>query len=268
MWLVRLHLFISNFALLSAFAYVDVVARTPIIYGNDSLSVICEPNAAYTGNIDSIEMIRVYVERDGAKLGSLQSKLARIMKINGTDVLQSGPAKSDRYTISGNISTVGAAFLSVQVGAKDVMCSDSRLFRCKMQFIFKNRTMATYFTDKATCVRGPCNKCDVGPQNFVEGTQTTEEIKDTMRDPLFITGIGLAVTGSLCLVAGIALSVVSKTGQNVKSKADPIAVSNSHDNTAFYAELDDVHDVSRNTNDYVATMQRKQEENMYSALKM
>eukprot|EP00105_Crassostrea_gigas_P031268 XP_011453908.1 PREDICTED: uncharacterized protein LOC105346859 [Crassostrea gigas] len=101
MWLVRLHLYISSFTYLSAVAYVDVGMRTPITYGNESLSVVCEPHAAYKGSIERIEMIRVYVEWDGAKLGTMQSKLARIMRKNGSDVLQKGPAKTDRYIITG-----------------------------------------------------------------------------------------------------------------------------------------------------------------------
>lgn len=269
MWLVLLHLFISNFAYLSAVSYVDLVVRTPIIYGNESLSVVCEPHAAYKRSIASIEMIRVYVEWDGAKLGSMQSKLARIMRNNGSDVLQRGPAKTDRYTITGNLSTVDAAYLRVHVSASDVMCSDSRLFRCQMQFIFKNRTRGDDVTDKTTCVQGPCNKCEVDPQNLVEGIgKQTDIMEKTMKDPLFLASVGLAVIGSLCLVAGLTLIFLSKTGQKARSNANPTAVCNSQDNAACYAELDDVQDVNRNNNDYVATMQRKQEENMYSALKI
>lgn len=269
MWLVRLHLYISSFAYLSAVAYVDVGMRTPITYGNESLSVVCEPHAAYKGSIERIEMIRVYVEWDGAKLGTMQSKLARIMRKNGSDVLQKGPAKTDRYIITGNMSTVDAAYLRVHVSASNVMCSDSRLFRCEMQFIFKNKTRADDVSDRATCVQGPCNKCEVGPQNFVESTdKQTDEMGKTMKDPLFLASVGLAVIGFLCLVAGLTLIVVIKKEQKARSNGNPIAVCNSQDNAACYAELDDVQDVNRNNNDYVATMQRKQEENMYSALKI
>eukprot|EP00105_Crassostrea_gigas_P023219 XP_011442971.1 PREDICTED: uncharacterized protein LOC105339213 [Crassostrea gigas] len=116
---------------------------------------------------------------------------------------------------------------------------------------------------------GPCNKCEVGPQNFVESTdKQTDEMGKTMKDPLFLASVGLAVIGFLCLVAGLTLIVVTKKGQKARSNGNPIAVCNSQDNAACYAELDDVQDVNRNNNDYVATMQRKQEENMYSALKI
>ena len=52
------------------------------------------------------------------------------------------------------MSTVDAAYLRVHVSASNVMCSDSRLFRCEMQFIFKNKTRADDVSDRATCVQG------------------------------------------------------------------------------------------------------------------
>ena len=54
----------------------------------------------------------------------------------------------------GSITTVEAAYLEVFVNARDVMCSDSRLFRCEMDFILKNNTEATDIKDDATCIKG------------------------------------------------------------------------------------------------------------------
>ena len=54
----------------------------------------------------------------------------------------------------GSITTVEAAYLEVFVNARDVMCSDSRLFRCEMDFILKNKTEATDIKDDATCIKG------------------------------------------------------------------------------------------------------------------
>ena len=51
-------------------------------------------------------------------------------------------------------TTVETAYLEVFVNARDVMCSDSRLFRCEMVFILTNKTKATDVKDGATCIKG------------------------------------------------------------------------------------------------------------------
>ena len=58
----------------------------------------------------------------------------------------------------GSITTVEAAYLEVFVNARDVMCSDSRLFRCEMDFVLKNKTEATDIKDDATCIKGRIKK--------------------------------------------------------------------------------------------------------------
>jgi hypothetical protein len=84
-------------------ADVEIIVRTPIIYGKDNMTVYCRPQEAAKSSIESIEMIRVYVEHGGGKLGSVPSKLSRIMKHlpYGGDHIQMGPAKTERYNITG-----------------------------------------------------------------------------------------------------------------------------------------------------------------------
>lgn len=88
---------------MSSAADVDIIVKSPVIYGKDSMTVFCKPQEALKRSIKSINMIRVYVEHDGDKLGSVQSKLSRIVKYApyGGDDIQMGPAKTERYNITG-----------------------------------------------------------------------------------------------------------------------------------------------------------------------
>ncbi|XP_056010044.1 uncharacterized protein LOC130051687 isoform X2 [Ostrea edulis] len=221
---------------LSVEADVDIIVKSPVIYGKDSMTVFCKPQEALKRSIKSINMIRVYVEHDGDKLGSVQSKLSRIVKYApyGGDDIQMGPAKTERYNITGDISSVDTAFIGVNVKSEDVICSDSRLFRCEMDFIFKNGTKANTFADAATCVK----------------------------DYLLPVGGVLAIVGTLALVVGIVLTVkymsIRKKTARTNVKAGPFSVENSH-----YAEADDLNRMSVG---YISTMQRARDENMYSTL--
>ena len=67
----------------------------------------------------------------------------------------------------GSITTVEAAYLQVFVNARDVMCSDSRLFRCEMDFILKNKTEATDIKDDATCIKGRIKKNKTKKTHFL-----------------------------------------------------------------------------------------------------
>ncbi|XP_056010043.1 uncharacterized protein LOC130051687 isoform X1 [Ostrea edulis] len=251
---------------LSVEADVDIIVKSPVIYGKDSMTVFCKPQEALKRSIKSINMIRVYVEHDGDKLGSVQSKLSRIVKYApyGGDDIQMGPAKTERYNITGDISSVDTAFIGVNVKSEDVICSDSRLFRCEMDFIFKNGTKANTFADAATCVKGPCKKCGIGIQNLEAGSGLSDEEKmmETMKDYLLPVGGVLAIVGTLALVVGIVLTVkymsIRKKTARTNVKAGPFSVENSH-----YAEADDLNRMSVG---YISTMQRARDENMYSTL--
>nr|XP_022321040.1 uncharacterized protein LOC111123171 isoform X1 [Crassostrea virginica] len=218
-------------------AYVETVIQNPVLYNKENMSVICRPDPAHRDSIESVRMIRVYVEHHAGSIGTTASKLSRITNMGA---IQYGPANTARYIVTGSITTVEAAYLEVFVNARDVMCSDSRLFRCEMDFILKNKTEATDIKDDATCIKGPCNSCFTGLQNFEARTETgtenlastmkgpcnscitglqnfeartetgTERLATAMKDPLIIVGAGLAVLGILSLVCGAILIVKSK----------------------------------------------------------
>ncbi|XP_062596581.1 uncharacterized protein LOC134258041 [Saccostrea cucullata] len=191
-------------------AEVEIFMKRPILFGKDSMTVYCEPQEDSKKVIDSIEMIRVYVEHDGGKLGTTASKLSRIVKSTefGSAEIQMGPAKTGRYNITGNISMVEKAYLGVYVKSEDVLCSDSRLFRCEMSFTLKNGTEATVYKDGSTCVQGPCNECNFGIQNLEISSTMANEDKMMINYLLPVGGV-LALFGTVSLVVGIVLTIKS-----------------------------------------------------------
>ncbi|XP_061184412.1 uncharacterized protein LOC133192417 [Saccostrea echinata] len=200
-------------------AEVEIFIKTPILYGKDSMTVYCEPQEESKRLIDSINMIRIYVEHNGGPLGSVASKLSRIVKnvgLRGYEI-QSGPAKTARYNITGSISMVEKAYLGAYVKSEDVLCSDSRLFRCEMSFTFKNGTNATVSKDRATCVQGPCNECNFGIQNLEISNAMSNEDK-IMKNYLLPTGGVLALFGTVSLVIGIVLTIKSISRQSKYTK--------------------------------------------------
>ena len=76
----------------------------------------------------------------------------------------------------GSITTVEAAYLEVFVNARDVMCSDSRLFRCEMDFILKNKTEATDIKDDATCIKGRIKKKQTNKENTLSSSRPIQRI--------------------------------------------------------------------------------------------
>ena len=70
------------------------------------MSVICRPDAAHRDSIERVRMIRVYVEHDGGRIGSDESRLSRIDRKTVNSTTKSYPikhedAKTERYIVTG-----------------------------------------------------------------------------------------------------------------------------------------------------------------------
>lgn len=79
-------------------AYVETVIQNPVLYNKENMSVICRPDPAHRDSIESVRMIRVYVEHHAGPIGTTASKLSRITNMG---VIQYGPANTARYIVTG-----------------------------------------------------------------------------------------------------------------------------------------------------------------------
>ena len=90
----------------SVSAYVETVIQNPVLYNKENMSVICRPDPAHRDSIESVRMIRVYVEHDGGRIGSNESRLSRIYLKKIVNSTKSYPikhedAKTERYIVTG-----------------------------------------------------------------------------------------------------------------------------------------------------------------------
>ena len=79
-------------------AYVETVIQNPVLYNKENMSVICRPDPAHRDSIESVRMLRVYVEHHAGSIGTTASKLSRITNMGA---IQYGPANTARYIVTG-----------------------------------------------------------------------------------------------------------------------------------------------------------------------
>nr|XP_022321044.1 uncharacterized protein LOC111123173 [Crassostrea virginica] len=267
------YLFFLNSICLKVSAYVEIVIQNPVLYKEENMSVICRPDAAHRDSIERVRMIRVYVEHDGGRIGSDESQMSKIVNSTKSYPIEHEDAKTERYIVTGKIRRVNTAYLEVFVNARDVMCSDSRLFRCEMDFILKNKTEATDIKDGVTCIKGPCNTCRTylaEPPGLLDlnirPEIDAENFATRIKDPLILVGVGLGVLGILSLVCGVILFV--------KSKKSKIEVTGTLGNTSpgLYENNSTLHANSeeavadRGRVHYITTFVKRPDENLYTSL--